>query len=420
MKENAAETVDRAPEKNGDAASGRPRKRIKEKIDPKYLKISVYAVISVAAAFSLCLILFRAQPFFAGAWNLIKTVLTPIIIGAVICYLLTPITDHMTRLLTGKGKDAKPWVRVLAVVLTILLILAVITGLIFLLSLFVYRGIRAISMEELRHLILAAKNELTAFYKAIQDTISGLELPAGKLENIVSELFESIGGWISDLIAGLPKAAATALFATVFSIYFLLDGKRVGDYLRHAFSVLCRESTVQKTKLLAQDADRVFSGYLRGRILDSLILGVVLAGAYRIAGVPYAFIVGILTGVVNLIPYVGYAIGYVILLLAYLVGGIFPQVWIGLIILTVIQTVDAYWICPKLMNRSIMIHPLLVIVALIAGGAVGGVVGMLIAIPVMALVKIRFDRFLERREKMKAEVQEQAEEPKETDEEKEP
>ena len=76
MKETAAETVDRAPEKNGDAASGRPRKRIKEKIDPKYLKISVYAVISVAAAFSLCLILFRAQPFFAGAWNLIKTVFT--------------------------------------------------------------------------------------------------------------------------------------------------------------------------------------------------------------------------------------------------------------------------------------------------------------------------------------------------------
>ena len=416
MKDNTAEKQDPAPEKNRASVSDSPRKRIKDRVDPKYLKISVYAVLSVTAAFSLCLILFRAQPFFAGAWNLIKTVLTPVIIGAVICYLLTPITDHMTRLLTGKGKDTKPWVRVLAVILTILLILAVIAGLIFILSLFVYRGIRAISMEELRHLILAAKNELTAFYKAIQDTISGLELPAGKLENIVSELFEAVGGWISDIIAGLPKAAANVLFATVFSIYFLLDGKRVGDYLRHAFSVLCRESTVEKTKLLAQDADRVFSGYLRGRILDSLILGTVLAVAYRIAHVPYAFIVGILTGVVNLIPYVGYAIGYVILLLAYLVGGVFPQVWIGLILLTVIQTVDAYVICPKLMNRSILIHPLLVIVALIAGGAVGGVVGMLIAIPVMALLKIRFDRFLERREKMKA----GRKEPKETDEAKEP
>ena len=107
---------------------------------------------------------------------------------------------------------------------------------------------------------------------------------------------------------------------------------------------------------------------------------------------------------VNLIPYVGYAIGYVILVLAYLVGGIFPEAWIGVILLTVVQTADAYWICPKLMNRSIMIHPLLVIVALIAGGAVGGIVGMLIAIPAMALLKIRFDRFLERREKMKAEA----------------
>ena len=396
MTEKSAEKPNPAPEK--------PRKRIKEKLDPKYLKISVYAVIAVAAAFSLCLILLRAQPFFAAAWNIIKTVLTPVIIGAVICYLLTPITDRLMRLLTAKGRETKPWVRLLAVILTILLILAVVAGLIFLLSLFVYRGIRAISMEELRHLISAAKNELAAFYRAIQETISGLELPAGKLENILTEVFESIGTWISDIVSGLPKAAATTLFATVFSIYFLLDGKRVGDYLKHVFSVLCRESTVQKTKQLAQDADRVFSGYLRGRILDSLILGTVLAVAYRIADVPYAFIVGILTGVVNLIPYVGYVIGYVILLLAYLVGGNFPQVWIGIIILTVVQTVDAYVICPKLMNRSILIHPLLVIVALIAGGAVGGVVGMLIAIPAVALLKLRFDRFLERKEKMKAEA----------------
>ena len=416
MKDNTTENRDPTSENSQASASDSPRKRIKDRVDPKYLKISVYAVLSVTAAFSLCLILFRAQPFFAGAWNLIKTVLTPVLIGAVICYLLTPITDHLTRLLSGKKKEAGAWVRPAAVILTIVLILAVVTGLIFLLSLFVYRGIRAISLEELRHLISAAKNELAAFYKAIQDTISGLELPAGKLENILSDLIEDVGTWISDVIAGLPKAAATALFATIFSIYFMLDGKRVGDYLRHAFSVLCRESTVRKTKQLAQDADRVFSGYLRGRILDSLILGTVLAVVYRIAGVPYAFIVGILTGVVNLIPYVGYAIGYVILVLAYLVGGIFPEVWIGLILLTVIQTVDAYVICPRLMNRSILIHPLLVIVALIAGGAVGGVVGMLIAIPVMALLKIRFDRFLERREKMKA----GRKEPKETDEAKEP
>ena len=394
---------DESAEKRG-AAPERPIKRIKDRIDPKYLKISVYAAVSVAVTFALCLLLLRSQSFFAGVWSIIKTVFTPIIIGAVICYLLTTITDRLIRLLSGKDKEAKPWVRPVAVILTILLILAVVVGLIFLLSLFVYRGIRAISLEELRQLIVSAKNELAAFYKAIQDTISGLELPAGRLESILGDLIENVGEWISDVIAALPKTAATALFATVFSIYFLLDGKRVADYLRHAFAVICRESTVRKTKQFAQDADRVFSGYLRGRILDSLILGTALAVAYRIAGVPYAFIVGILTGVVNLIPYVGYVIGYVILLLAYLVGGNFPEVWIGIIVLTVIQTADAYWICPKLMNRSIMIHPLLVIVALIAGGAVGGIVGMLIAIPVMALMKIRFDRFLERREKMKAEA----------------
>ena len=382
-------------------------KRLKDKIDPKYLKISVYAAISLTAAFALCLILFRSQGFLAEVWNIIKTVMRPVIIGAVICYLLTPITNHLILLLGGKGKEAKRWVRPVAVLLTILLILAVVAGLIFLLSLFVYRGIRAISLDELRNLIAAAKSELSAFYHGIQNAISGLELPAGKLENLLADLLENVGTAISDVIAGLPKAAATTLFAAVFSVYFLLDGKRVGDYLKHAFSVLCRESTVQKAKLLWQDADRVFSGYLRGRILDSILLGTVLAVLFRIAGVPYALIVGVIIGFVNLIPYVGYVIGYVIVVLAYLVDGAFPQVWVGLIVLTVVQTIDAYVVCPKLLNRSIMIHPLLVIVAIIAGGAVGGMTGMLIAIPVMALVKLRFDRFLARKEKMKAEAEAQ-------------
>lgn len=385
-------------------------KRLKDKIDPKYLKISVYAAVSITAAFALCMILFRSQSFLAGVWNIIKTVLRPVIIGAVICYLLTPITNYLIRLLGGKGKEAKRWVRPVAVLLTILLILAVVTGLIFLLSLFVYRGIRAISLDELRNLIAAANSEFSAFYHGIQNAISELELPAGKLENLLADLLESVGTAISDVIAGLPKAAATTLFAAVFSVYFLLDGKRVGTYLKHAFSVLCRESTVQKARLLWRDADRVFSGYLRGRILDSILLGTVLAVLFRIADVPYAFIVGVFIGFVNLIPYVGYVIGYVIVVLAYLVDGAFPQVWIGLIVLTVVQTIDAYVVCPKLLNRSIMIHPLLVIVAIIAGGAVGGMTGMLIAIPVMALVKLRFDRFLARKEKMKAEQEEEAKE----------
>ena len=374
--------------------------RLKEKIDFKYLKISLYAVVSVVVTFVVCMLLYRFRGVFIDALRIIIAVLKPVAFGALICYLLTPITNHLIRLLSRKDREPQAWVRPVAVVLTILFIFAVVAGLVLLLSLFIYQGIRSISMEDIRDVIATIKDDIAAFTAGIQ----GLELPSGKLDNLLTDLIGNAGEIVSGIVAGLPKAASTLLFTIIFCIYFMLDGKRIGDSLKHVFAVLCKENTVKKTQLLLKDADTVFSGYLRGRILDSLLLAVVLAIAFRIANVPYAYIAGLLVGIVNLIPYLGCIVAYAIVILVYLVEGDFSGIWICLVILTVIQTIDAYVVCPKIINRSVMIHPLLVIVAMIAGGAVGGVLGMLLAIPVMAFLKLQFDRFIERREKMKTEA----------------
>ena len=83
------------------------------------------------------------------------------------------------------------------------------------------------------------------------------------------------------------------------------------------------------------------------------------------------------------------------------------------IILTVIQTIDAYVLSPKLLNRSITLHPLLVIAAVIRGGAVGGIGGMVLGIPVLAFFKMQFDRYIERRERMQGIAGEEAPAPEE-------
>ena len=376
-------------------------KRLKEKINPHYLKICVCAVISCVIAFAICLILLHSQSFFSGAWNLIKALATPLLHGAIICYLLMPITNALIRLLNGKSREVKPWTRPAAVALTFFIILAVLAGLILLLIFFISRGIRLIRLDDITQFIVSVRDELSDFSAAIREMIAGLDLPIADLGKILTNLIGSASGSISDFLADIPRVAAVILFAIIFSVYFLLDGKRIGGYLKRAISILFKEETVNKTRQLLKDADEVFSGYLRGKILDALILGVILTIAYLIAGVPYALVTGIFTGIVFLIPSLGSILSYLILLLAYLVQGDFSGVWLGLILLTVIQTIDTYVFYPKLLNRSITIHPLLVIVALIAGGAVGGLLGILIAVPVIAFLKLQFDRYLARREQAK-------------------
>ena len=107
--------------------------RLKERIDSRYLKISIYAVLSAVAVCVICFLLYRFRGVFADALRIIVEVLKPIAFGALVCYLLTPITNYLIRLLSGKHKEPKGWVRPVAVVLTILFILAVIAGLILLL-----------------------------------------------------------------------------------------------------------------------------------------------------------------------------------------------------------------------------------------------------------------------------------------------
>ena len=108
--------------------------------------------------------------------------------------------------------------------------------------------------------------------------------------------------------------------------------------------------------------------------------------------------IALMVGIGNLIPYVGPIVGYVSVVLVCLPTQSYRQMLIGIIALFVIMLVDGNIINPRLLSNNIKIHPLLVVAALIGGGAIGGFVGMLVAVPVAALIKLYFDRFLDVKE----------------------
>ena len=132
--------------------------------------------------------------------------------------------------------------------------------------------------------------------------------------------------------------------------------------------------------------------------MDALLVFLMVSIAMLICRIPYAFAIGLMTALGNLIPFVGPVGGIIALLVICLSEGIMEKFIIGAVVLIILMSIDANVINPRLMSRSIAIHPLLVFAAMIAGGAVGGVVGMLVSAPIAALLKIEFDKFIARKE----------------------
>ena len=119
--------------------------------------------------------------------------------------------------------------------------------------------------------------------------------------------------------------------------------------------------------------------------------------ALLIAGIPYAVVIGILTGLGNLVPYVGPVVGFGSLIIVCLAEGSISHLVVGGIILAAVMFIDGNIINPRMLSSNVEVHPVLVIIALLAGGNIGGVVGMLIAVPVAALLKLQFEKYVEKR-----------------------
>ena len=123
-------------------------------------------------------------------------------------------------------------------------------------------------------------------------------------------------------------------------------------------------------------------------MLDGIIVGILTTIAMSILGVKYAVVLGIMIGVFNMIPYFGAIIAIIIAtVITFITGGLSQAVWM-VIITTILQQIDANIINPKIVGESLKISPLLVIFAVTVGGAYFGILGMFLAVPVVAVVKV--------------------------------
>lgn len=189
----------------------------------------------------------------------------------------------------------------------------------------------------------------------------------------------------------------------VVSIYILNSRSEILSFFRRLAGAIFKPRAYQNINKYFHRTNEIFFHFLSSQFLDAIVVGVLTSIAMSILGVKYAVLLGFMIGLFNLIPYIGAIIAVVIAgIITLLTGGISQAIWM-LVIVTILQQIDANIINPKIVGNSLKINPILVILAVTVGGAYSGIIGMFLAVPIIAVIKVIIEDFIEYREQSKLE-----------------
>jgi predicted PurR-regulated permease PerM len=320
----------------------------------------------------------------AGVYLLsqVTPIYLPVIISVILAFILNPLVTFLsqrrlwpTRQLLGRS-------------------LAVFIAFIFsaIIAAIVMTFILVPFISEFNNLINNLPNLIKRFQKmtmVIQNQANFIAL-AGYLPNIADQTMSSIGSFSIDLakkivnsIFGLASSIIELVIVPVLTYYFLKDWQIIKESIVFLFS----ERTRAKARNIIEEMGSVVSGYIRGQFVVSFIVGfLVFCGMYGF-GVEYPMVLGLLAGITEAIPIIGPIIGAVpAILLAYTVA---PFLALKVAVFYfLVQQFENHIIVPNVMGQAIDLHPIIVILSLLIGGQLFGIAGMVLAVPVSAILKV--------------------------------
>jgi len=375
----------------------------------KYFTISVYA-FSVIAASMLLLFWVLYPEKISGAVHKFFSIIAPLIIGFAIAFVLNPILNFFEKKLFSKvlnKKKEKKGKRALSLFCTY----AIFLGLV---STFVAIVLPSV-IASVTDLINNVQGYYTSGIEFAKELLARFNIPADFLEpftDIGSKLVEIL---VKTLETALPQLYGIAVGATsvvkntlvgfIFSIYMLASKEVFRKQFNKVIKTFAKEKTQNRIYRVASLSYDTFSRYISGLLVDSLVVGIICYIVMSIFGWPYPALISILIGVTNMIPFFGPFIGSIPS--AFLILLVNPwQAIFFVIFIIVLQQVDSNIICPKIIGQSVELKPFWVMVAIVIGGSMFGIMGMLIGVPSFAVLYALMRTYLERKHKEKTEIKE--------------
>ncbi len=191
-------------------------------------------------------------------------------------------------------------------------------------------------------------------------------------------------------ILNIFSMLSVVIIVPVMTFFFLMDGHQIQKTALRMIPNRYFEMFI----LLFHRITTSMKFFIRGQLIDAFAVGVMTAVGLSIIGVPYAFVIGIIAGVGNLIPYLGPVIGFIPAAFVVITDPQGFTVWSFLrlvIVFGVVQFIEGTFIYPIAVGKSVNLHPMIVIVGITVGGQLGGVVGMLIAVPIISIAKVSLE-----------------------------
>lgn len=384
---------------------------MKIEVDKKLLKYSIYIAITTVIIYVAFLIISNIGTLFQNVFDILDyltNLIKPLLIGIVIAYLLFPITKTIENFLKEnkiyKLQNASVR-RVLAIIFSYILIIGVFLGLLcgiyFMIGGQLSKNITIINMTQAISAYINNASFSTDYIKKTLDNLNSSLVDAVKpyiINGIISlqQYLENNFGNMTSYVMSIGSSIATFLIALVISIYLLKDSEYFIGILNKLYYLVFRKSNAGvKVTYVFKVIHEVFAKFLRGQLLEAFFVGVLSAIALAIVGIDYAFVIGIIAGICNMIPYVGPVVGTILAAIMGLLSGRPIKVLYAIIAMLVVQQIDNNLLAPKIVGESVGLHAVFTMMAILIGGNVGGLLGMLLAVPVAAAFKVLFSNWYE-------------------------
>lgn len=313
---------------------------------------------------------------------LLKPILTPFVLGAALAYLGDPVVDRLQRWRLSRTTG----VCVVFLFVTVFSVAAVL-----LLIPVLYTQVAALLSRIPESLVWLQNTALPFLGIELPD---GVGLDADGLKSIVSEHWSKAGDmaaaiWtqVSSNGTALLTALVNLVMVPVVSFYLLRDWDHLVAWIRD----MIPRQTLPTVSRLALETHDVLGSFLRGQLYVMLSLAALYSLGLWLIGLDLALAIGLMAGLISFVPYLGAIVGIVVALLAMFMqtGEWLPLIWVALVF-GIGQTLESVVLTPNLVGEKIGLHPVTVIFALMAGGQLFGFVGVLIALPMAAVLAVLF------------------------------
>ena len=362
--------------------------------------------IAAGAGIILVYFIFRNFEQVKGAWHAILDIFRPFTIGVIFAYLLNgPLMFFEKHFgFVEKTKQRRVLKRVLAIIATWIATIAVLSAFFYIVMPDVTKSINVLinniphylsNLQGLVKNISEAYNLEAPFIDYFLNFKITSEVFATILKEYGEELLPQLAN-IANLSVQIGGAVFDVVIAIILSVYIMFSKETLIAQLKKALYAVLKKGTAANLVRFARESHRIFSGFINGKLLDSLIIGILCFIGMSIIGFEFTMLISFIVGCTNVIPFFGPFLGAIPSVLILLMVDPWQALWFAIFVL-VLQQLDGNVIGPKILGDSTGLPALWVMFAILVGGGIFGIIGMFVGVPAFAVIYKFTKEYLEKR-----------------------